>query len=1033
MVPIRLQIRNFLSYGEPPQEINFEGIPLVALVGPNGAGKSSLLDAITWALFGDALRFGPRREIKWSSITETKARGNEELIRKGATEMSVSLEFEVDGQKFRVHRRFSRRSGKQEATLEQFNGEKWHTIVAKSGVTTVNKEIKRLLRMDSDTFIRTAIIRQGESGEFMKLGSVERRDFLAKTLDLGVYEELAEKAKKQVEFLTGQINEGERRIGEIKSELQKRAQTQQEFEKKEREREHMEIALKQLDEEISQVQQRREKLLAEKARLEQLLSEQKSIQQNIAELQKTITDYQSQLERWEEILTREGQIVEEWQEFSRVQKVEAALTEKANKLRELEQQRHQLEQSILKAKAKLENELRAREESKFNISERVKELQSLLSKRPEVEQKIAELQKARVELTNWDEKQKLWQAIQQRRSQIEQAIAAEKARFEQRESELKRTRQQFESRTAQKPVVEEQLKRLEEAKRKLDEWQQKRESALSKRENVASQIAMLEARQEQLQRAIAEVNEKLHLLEIHAGEPKCPLCETMLTPQKVAALKRKLTREKEEREAELEDVMEQKANLERSREQLNAFVAQAESELQKLPEIDQRLGKVREQLAQLEEAEKEIERLSEELEALSQQRKEAERKWASQLGEIEEQERSIGYDPTVHQQVRQKVESLAKSEVEMEQIRNAEEELKLREGQLRDLEAEIETLKRKLLEEDFAHEERTQLEQVNEAVRTLGYDQSQHQQVRVWLQKNQHILQWWQQLQTAKEQVPQLKNWIENAKRQVAENEKRVNEIAAQVEELNLRTAKLPEFEEQLKDLKGRRKARENELHRLREEIGALRNMLENLSRLEQEKIQLEQRLKQLLGEKQDYELLTEAFGRNGIPKRILNSAVQWLEWEANQLLARLTQGRMHLRFVLEMPTQKGSQRETLKIIVADELGDRPYELYSGGEKFRIDIALRIALARLLAYRSGAPLRTLIIDEGFGSQDKEGLDTIAETIKSVAKEFSRVIVVTHLDEFRDYFPALIEVTKSSTGSQCRLIVRDQQEITDAVG
>jgi len=48
----------------------------------------------------------------------------------------------------------------------------------------------------------------------------------------------------------------------------------------------------------------------------------------------------------------------------------------------------------------------------------------------------------------------------------------------------------------------------------------------------------------------------------------------------------------------------------------------------------------------------------------------------------------------------------------------------------------------------------------------------------------------------------------------------------------------------------------------------------------------------------------------------------------------------------------------------------------------------------------------------------------------VSKEFARVLIVTHLDELRDYFPALIEVTKGSNGSQCRLIIRDQQEVFD---
>ena len=51
---VRLELKNFLSYREG--ELDFTGLHMAALVGPNGAGKSSLLDAITWALWGRTSR-----------------------------------------------------------------------------------------------------------------------------------------------------------------------------------------------------------------------------------------------------------------------------------------------------------------------------------------------------------------------------------------------------------------------------------------------------------------------------------------------------------------------------------------------------------------------------------------------------------------------------------------------------------------------------------------------------------------------------------------------------------------------------------------------------------------------------------------------------------------------------------------------------------------------------------------------------------------------------------------------------------------
>src|SRR5207244_12800067 len=75
-------------------------------------------------------------------------------------------------------------------------------------------------------------------------------------------------------------------------------------------------------------------------------------------------------------------------------------------------------------------------------------------------------------------------------------------------------------------------------------------------------------------------------------------------------------------------------------------------------------------------------------------------------------------------------------------------------------------------------------------------------------------------------------------------------------------------------------------------------------------------------------------------------------------------------------PTRRSSDLiSTLDVNVSDELGTRPYELFSGGEKFRVDFAIRIALSKLLARRAGAPLQMLAIDEGFGTQDRDRKST----------------------------------------------------------
>ena len=153
----------------------------------------------------------------------------------------------------------------------------------------------------------------------------------------------------------------------------------------------------------------------------------------------------------------------------------------------------------------------------------------------------------------------------------------------------------------------------------------------------------------------------------------------------------------------------------------------------------------------------------------------------------------------------------------------------------------------------------------------------------------------------------------------------------------------------------------------------------------------------------------------------IIEAAIPEIEDEANALLTRITGGRMHLRFDTQRENVKGDTVETLDIRIADELGTRPYENYSGGEQFRVNFAVRIALSKLLARRAGAQLQTLVIDEGFGALDTNGRDKLVEAINAIQDDFQRILVITHIDELRDAFPVRIDVTKTENGSQIAIV------------
>ncbi len=238
----------------------------------------------------------------------------------------------------------------------------------------------------------------------------------------------------------------------------------------------------------------------------------------------------------------------------------------------------------------------------------------------------------------------------------------------------------------------------------------------------------------------------------------------------------------------------------------------------------------------------------------------------------------------------------------------------------------------------------------------------------------------------------------------------------AALADVSAELAKLEGLGQQIRDQEN---ARRTEEQAALQEIGRRE---QTLTRLEEQKVVRADKTKRLTDAKYDQEVhaqLTQAFGKKGVQALIIENAIPELEDETNRLLERLTDGDMHLYFetLKEAKSKKDTPIETLEIKVSDNLGTRPLEMYSGGEGFRAAFALRIALSKLLARRAGARLQTLIIDEGFGSQDAKGREKLVECLNAIKEDFERIIVITHIDELKDAFVNRIEVTKTPTGSQ----------------
>ena len=318
----------------------------------------------------------------------------------------------------------------------------------------------------------------------------------------------------------------------------------------------------------------------------------------------------------------------------------------------------------------------------------------------------------------------------------------------------------------------------------------------------------------------------------------------------------------------------------------------------------------------------------------------------------------------------------------------------------------------------FAEDETRDLLSLETEITDLGYHEevrqqaySEMRQLQVFEQRGSALDQALAQLPVEQSELSQTTDMLTQRTDDLAIRKKKIIDDQKTIEEFSTSQANMKTLENNLEILErgqmsaiSRRGFLEGQLRRLEE-------LAKELEKVNTRRLQLEE-------DQSIYQELATAFGRQGIQAMLIETVIPRLEEEANYLLGRMTDNQMHLKLETqrERRSGRGEPIETLEINVSDELGPRNYELYSGGESFRINLALSIAISKVLSQRMVATLPTLFIDEGFGTQDSVGRERIMDVISSIEDDFDKIIVITHLEDLKDMFPARIEVLKTTEGS-----------------
>lgn len=899
MIPRQLQLKNFLSYGPEPQTINFAHYNLICLSGKNGHGKSALLDAITWAIWGQA------RKTSGNSKADTG------LLHLGQKHMFVILEFEVSGQVYRVRREFVQTASKPFASLDFGIMQEEGKIIALTDKTikATQDKIERTIGITYESFINSAFLRQGQSNEFSKKSPKERKEILAEILQLNQFEDqkkiaLAHAKKLQVEYKTAcSIQQ------RIEAELEQLLTVNEQYEVVLKKLQEHEVQKKDLAAHHQALEDKKNKLLQKNKELEFLQKQRNDIKQQLELTQKSIHEisqawqvseknqsaqYQKELEAQQKILQ---QLVQTMQE--KLQKKLAFKETYLTTREEFAKFTAQYEKDFDKQLQVLQVELTKHHEQYLQIKQRQKQdsnlLKTIVAEKTSLQKELSELQNLLLK-NNFD--------LQQ---------------YQQQEHHFEKIKFQYQHLSAQSSLLKEQLLHLEQ-----------------QHNSVQNQLA------------------------------PCPLCTHPLSQSNQISVQTKLESEKEIIQQKISTLQEQAIEI--KQEIKVAHVA--------LQDIKQRHEQ-----------------------SINLVTKHAELSKVLQKITLQEQE----YEQLIAQLIKQESEITAV-------IATIQKEFDT-----------IQANKNNIAQTEQYKTFQTTLTSIETAAKELGHNPEVHKKAELDLQEiNNQLLTCSATPDESEKQAERKATLASLAKTAQLLTEQQTT-LTLQInsyQNLDLEQKQLLELQ---KDLYTQQINLEQKQSQLFMEKGSLEQKQKKQKDLQIELYQLIKDIQIVHQEMFDYTEIAKALGKDGIQALLIEQAIPEIEDETNEILARLTNNQTQIFIESLRDLKKGGSKETLDIKISDSFGLRDYELFSGGEAFRIDFALRIGISKLLARRAGTTLQTIFIDEGFGSQDEEGLQLIMDNLYKIQNDFAKIIIVSHLSEMKEQFPVQFIVEKKRMGSTVTIV------------
>lgn len=1019
MKPIKLVVRAMGPYaGEVV--LDFEELrdrTLFLIHGPTGSGKTTILDAVTFALYGECS--GPERDVKRirSDLSDSQ------------TPTEVIFEFRLGTERYRIHRRPEQERPRlrgpgsakirPEATLTRLaenpgNGNPG-TVVA-SQWSKVTRAVEDLLGFRGDQFRQVVVLPQGQFRKLLLADSKERQAILEVLFQTELYRRVEEALKQASKAIEVQVRDLGNRLKFILDQAESETIGD----------------LKDLEtrtyEQLSDVQKDIEILKAQEIDIQQKLTEARRTAERLAELadaDRALADLERRIPVYH---SKSGAL-------SRAKRAATLMSEERSLERSIQESAKASERlktaraAFVKGKLTAEEAEQNLEAEKERAGER-EEARRTLGRLADLAGRVKDLERAvrRSEVAR--------RALSSKGRDLAQATSRLEACAEKigQNKELLRDvervadqRELLQHKVAHAETVERNSRRLQELvqgeaslRYALDGAEKHLNKAVQAVDRAVSEL-------EALDRAWVEGQAAVLAHRLEPGLP-CPVCGSTDHPAPAVvghdipsdrSLKAKKARVAELQQ-EVENIRAEKTDLERRIAEVAATSTVLREtlggEIRDQKETESELARLKKELKKADAAHKDLMRLSEETAGLREDferfreerdRIEQEHQAAminSQAAEAEVAALQRGIPENLRKQ------SALRQAVEREQTR------------LESLEAAWE-----------AAQEALSLSREEQASRTTALttaEESAAEAARSVLEHQEFFL------KTIRDAGFTDVDDFRSAKKGPKEMdllEQEIQTFHTSLESARERLARAKEAAKGLvpPDLKGIEKTAHEAKEHLQTALQREATLAESFKRVAKLAADYESCSRELAHEETRYSVVGRisevANGHNPVgitfQRFVLGALLDRVLVAASERLEIMSNRRYSLQRQSERADRRTSGGLDLEVVDSYTGRERPVSTLSGGESFLASLSLALGLADVVqSYSGGIRLDTIFVDEGFGSLDPEALDLAFRALVDLQSGGRLVGVISHVPDLRDRIDTRLEIVPDKRGSKARFVI-----------